>query len=190
MLTFNELKPIISKCCSTKQTTNLSEKYHFSIDFKKLEDALIKENADLHVMAFRDSAESVIPGIFDIQMLSEYAHKQENTSDLFFNDTIEFISFMLFSTKEGELFKENGQQPLQEEELYTLLNTGVPAEVAVDEVQETEIDLELVNEIIDSAPIYRVVVIKRFNQARDRFDYNIFFRSNNEMFSYVASKNS
>lgn len=175
MLTFNELKPIISKCCYSGKSNDLSEKYHFSVDFKKLENDLENQNEDLHVMSFADKVESRIPTVYDIQLLSEYAHKQETTSSMFFNGTSEFVSFMLYSTKDGDLWKEDDIESLIEDDIYETINGE-------------EKNLDLINYIIDNAPLYYVVVIKRFNQAKERFDYNIFFRYNSSMNNIVRGK--
>lgn len=176
MLTFNELKPIISKCCFTEKSSDLLKKYHFSINFKKLEEDLKDANQDLHVLSFASEVESRHPELSDMQLLSEYAHKQSITSSLFLNPTVEFIQFILYSTKEGELWKGEKIESLigEEDDIFENLNNVN--------------NMDLLKYVLDNAPMYYCIVIKRFNQEKDRFDYNVFFRYNSSMFDYRSGR--
>lgn len=179
MLKFSDLKIIISKCCSTEKTDDLSKKYHFSIDYNKLENELQKQEIDLHVMSFFDTVyESRKPDLEDVQLLSEYAYDQSNFGNLFFNGNCEFIQFMLFTSNNGEVWSGNMKEysDCDPWDMFNKLNGD-------------EIDMELVKHIVNTAPIYRVIITKRFNQDRDRFDYNIIFRSNSKMLDIVRGNN-
>ena len=36
-------------------------------------------------------------------------------------------------------------------------------------------------------PIYRTLIIRKFNKKRDKFEYSIYFRSNYNMITYIKS---
>lgn len=174
MLTFRELKPIIAKACSSEHSNSLSQKLHFSVDFRKLEKELRKNNTRLHVVAGCETAESYVPDFNDIQLLSEYPHRQDVLSSNFLNGSTQIVTFMLFTDKNGELTikKEDGTS-MTYDEIFERLNG-----------EQDHIDKTLLYNILDNFPMNRVVVTKRFNDSKERFDYNFYFRSNYQMVSF------
>ena len=176
ILTFRELKPIIAKNCKVinLDTIEIKPRYHFLIDFEKLEISLAKAETDLHVLSFDTMMESQVPKLRDIQMFSEYIYIQKETSDKLLNGLTEYIPFMLYSDKNGELWKEK-------EDIQDITNLELFNKVNVD------LDYNVISHIIDYAPIYGVIVTKRFNSVKERFDYNINFKPNQAMNDYFLN---
>lgn len=177
ILTFRELKPIIAKSCKSGNSdlSNMRSMHHFTVDCEELEENLVGENTNLHVLSFRNKIESHKPKLEDIQLLSEYIYIQEKTSERLLNDVTEYVTLMLYSDMGGELWRKVNKEEL--------INSDVDLfkKVNIDE------DMSIIRNVIDFAPIYGISITKRFNPLKERFDYNINFKSNQAMNEYVKS---
>lgn len=167
MVDFKELKTIIKKACVVDKT-NLDSRLSFSVDVDKLESFLRKEN--LHVMAFADQLVSFIPDPSDLQLIGEYIYRKEIINGVMdgYSQIVTFIIYNDDSLTTEEQINEN----------YQLLNNNG---------LENGIDVKLASKIVSENPIYRVLVVRRFNNKEDKFDYNIYFRSNRTMINYINS---
>lgn len=182
MIAFKDLKPIIAKACSSERTKELSQRLHFQIDFRKLEQELRKNNTRLHVVAGCDKLESSIPKFEDIQLLAEYPRLQKRLSETFLDGKTEIISFMLFSDNDGYLAlkDETSGEQISYDDVFEILNGTKP---------DPNVDYPTLHVILDNFPMNRVVVVKKFNSIKERFDYSFFIRSNYEMIQWVKENN-
>lgn len=177
MIRFSELKPIIAKSCSSETSQDLQDMLHFSIDFEKLESGLRENYTCMHVLSFVKRLDSAIPTIYDMQHLMEYPIKQEATSKLFMKNRQEFIQFMILYDPENNLLSDTkgfSGNEMTAANVFQLLNNDIIHE-------GFQWGFDLIGHIIDHYPITRVIVTKHFNSDKERFDYTIFFRSNQEM---------
>lgn len=170
MIDFKELKLVIKKACFVEKTEDIDSRFGFTIDIEKLEQFLALEHADLHVIGFGDKLRSKVPTYEDLQVISEYIYKKEIINNIY-NGSSQIATFMLY-TNMNDL---NGTVECKEEqeEIYGKLNNP------------ENIDIGLVNSIITENPIYRALVVRRFNYKEDKFDYAIYFRSNRVMINYI-----
>src|SRR5574344_283001 len=163
MISFKELKVLITKCCKVESKSDLSERFSFEIDFANMEQRLQEADPNLHVLAFYEKAKSYVPNMMDVQLISEYLHKPEEIK-MVFNGNSEVYPFMIFSIvgesgKEMKLVDKNGKA-IASEDIFKLCNGSAD-----------EIDFELVKTIVEKLPIYQVLAIRTFVKKQDKFDY-------------------
>lgn len=164
MLKFTEIKKVISNCCRSNNQGNI---FNFSIDYKKLESELTKNN--LHVLAFAEQGNSEPLYLDSIQLVSEYI-KHPKEFDAIYNGQSEYLKFMLYVASDNSFFDVDGN-PVSNEKMFEYLNSGYSDSA--------------IFSIIKNLPIYRVIVVRKFNPKKEKFDYVIYFRSNNEMITYI-----
>lgn len=187
MLEFRDIKLIIKRACraTNPQSTNINDKFAFTVNAERLENGL-REKSDLHVIALEPTVESFVPDVDDIQLVSEYIHKKEEYNDIF-NGSTQIAFMMLYSDQEGSMrptkiesmtvsAEEEDPQPIPDDELFKALNE--------------EVDPELVKFIISEYPIYRIMIVRRFNWKKDKFEYSVYFRSNFNMITYIKELKS
>lgn len=174
MIDFKDLKMTIQKICRSEQANNINERFKFSINTYKLEKVL-NQKSDLHVMGFCEEIESRIPTVDDYQLLTEYAHKKEEIETIF-DGTTQIATFLLYCDKNGCLsFADEDKNPIENKEIFEQLN------------KPELINKDLITEICINYPIYRTLIIRKFNKKRDKFEYSIYFRSNYNMITYIKS---
>lgn len=178
-----DLTVMVRKCCARPENaTALTSRYQFEIDFAKLENMLKQKKTNLHAIGLQKILLSKpISIIEDSQFISEYINNK-NVLQASLSDGTEIVKFMMFSTE-----NENGTNrpkyedeegnivEIQDKELFSMLND--PEQVSED----------LIKEIIMNYPVYRVIVVRLFNEKNDRYDYNVNIRSNYQMISYMRS---
>jgi hypothetical protein len=179
MVKFKDLKVATLRCCKTKQSADISDRFSFEIDFAKLEKALKELDSNLHVLSFAEKKESHIPSLEDVQLLVEYLHKPREIETVFDGQT-QICTFMIYYTaqhesndtyREFESFADaETNTPYTQEDLFKFCNVAI--------------DFSLIHEIIEKVPMYQVLVYKTFNNRKDKFDYQVNFRSNYEMVGY------
>ena len=183
MFTLTDLTTMIRKCCARPESaTSTTSRYQFEIDFAKLENMLKQKKTNLHAIGLQKILLSKpISIIEDSQFISEYINNK-NVLQASLSDGTEIVKFMMFSTE-----NENGTNrpkyedeegnivEIQDKELFSMLND--PEQVSED----------LIKEIIMNYPVYRVIVVRLFNEKNDRYDYNVNIRSNYQMISYMRS---
>jgi hypothetical protein len=176
MVEFKYLKKLIIKACKVESVEDLNNAYKFSINIEKLQDLLNQTNAELKVVninywdltEFLSGTEfkSRIPEVSDIQMITEYIQKKNDLEEIF-NGKTEIAQFMMYVPDP----EHNG-----EEDNIELLE------------RNNDIDCTTVSKMtgaLSTKPVYRVLVIHKFNKKREMFEYTIHFRSNNIMMQYI-----
>lgn len=163
MIGFKSLKHLILKSCNSNNSSeNINDMIHFTIDCKKLE-SILAQHTDLHVMAFSNCLESKTPDVRDLQLITEYVKNKEEV-DMIYDGKTQVCFFMLYCTKEGSLAVE-----AMTDHGYSKVNE--------------ELDEKLIETIASGYPVYRAMIIRRFNE--DKFNYSIYFRSNYQMICYI-----
>lgn len=174
MLNFREIKSLIVKNCRVVDNTSIDNRFGFTIDASKFEKSL-NEKSDLHLISFAPVIESRVPNITEIQSLSEYIHKKIEI-DTVFDGATNIATFMLYCDKEGACKLNDAEgNPYTSQQIFDILNSD----------QET--DKQIAKDIVETFPVYRVLVIKRFNRRTEKFIYSIYFRSNYNMITYIKT---
>jgi len=179
---FKTLRQSIIKSCSTidAESIDISSRYKFKIDFRKLDNLFKQKNLDLNVLAFDFEQESYEPGLNEIQMVSEYT-KSDEDFDRIFNGKTTICNFMLYrlSDEYGNTLDihNNSDDPITRKELFDLCNNN------------GRLDTDFIKELVKSVPVYRVVVEKSFNIHTDQFKYRVYLRQNDPMIKYHLNKN-
>ncbi len=168
MIDFKELKLLIQKA-STTSKANLSDMFSFEIDTEKLEEMLNKKS-DLHVLRFTPDVKSAKPTTADYALISEYIYKKE-AFDGIYDGQSQVASFIIYCDKEGTV-NIPGLTPETIKDFYNL---------------DPEKQVEIANYIMAELPVYRTLVIRRFNIREEKFDYLIYFRSNRVMINYIKN---
>ena len=162
MIDFKELKTLIQKASITNRT-NLNDMFGFSIDIEALQEMLSKKS-NLHILDLTDDDTGVIkskkPGNSDYALVSEYVYKKE-AFDTIFDGHSEIASFIIYCDDN---------------------------DVVAGSFEKTaENRTEIINSIMAELPVYRTLVIRRFNIKEEKFDYLIYFRSNRVMINYIKT---
>ena len=168
MIDFKELKILIQKASITSKST-ISDMFSFEIDTEKLEDMLNKKS-DLHVLRFTPEVKSAKPTTADYALISEYIYKKE-AFDGIYDGQSQVASFIIYCDKEGTV-NIPGLTPETIKDFYNL---------------DLEKQVEIANYIMAELPVYRTLVIRRFNIREEKFDYLIYFRSNRVMINYIKN---
>lgn len=174
MIDFKELKHLIIKTCKSDHTEDINSRFSFSIESAKLEQSL--SNTDLHVIGFTKEVVSRVPTYDDLQLIEEYIPKyKKDLLEEVYDGNSQILTLTLYCTKDGELeLRDQNNNPIDKEDLFTKLNGS-----------EDELDRNTILSIIENYPIYRTLIIRKFNNRKDRFDYSIYFRSNYNMIDYI-----
>ena len=179
--TLQSLTGLIKKCCIAEKADDLSARYSFHIDLVQLNNMLKQKKTNLHVMAFDRIKNSFVPGIEDIQLLSEYLH-DKNMFKSTFDGKSQVATFMLYSTvnENGEISlmytKEDGSvDKYSEKDLFSFCNNP------------DSLDTSIITSIANNMPMYRVIVIRYFNETNEKFDYKVNIRSNFDMVTFQKS---
>ena len=175
MIEFKYLKKIIIKSCKTENTDDLNMAYKFSINKEKLQGYLNEVGANLKVLNcsvgdfwIDNSIKSFSPDFKDITLISEYIQKK-NEIETIFNDRTHVAQFLMYIPNT----ENNGGV----DEIEKLLGT-------------TTIDNGVISKVVGelaTVPVYRVLIVRKFNKKREMFEYSIYFRSNNIMMEYINS---
>lgn len=174
MIDFKDLKQTIQKACKSEQSTDINERFKFSINTYKLE-KILNQKSDLHVIGFKEEIVSHIPTVEELQLITEYAHKKDEIETIYDGFT-QVITFLLYCDKNGELgFANEDGSAIDNKEIFDQLN------------KPELINKELLTGISINYPIYRTLIIRRFNKRKDKFEYSIYFRSNYNMITYIKS---
>lgn len=168
MIDFKELKQLIQKASITSKS-NISDMFSFEIDTEKLEDMLNKKS-DLHVLKFTPDVKSAKPTTADYALISEYIYKKE-AFDGIYDGQSQVASFIIYCDKNGSV-NIPGLTPEIVKDFYNL---------------DPKKQIEIANYIIAELPVYRTLVIRRFNIKEEKFDYLIYFRSNRIMINYIKN---
>ncbi len=168
MIDFKELKLLIQKASITSKT-NLSDMFSFDIDTEKLEE-LLNKKSDLHLLRFTSEIKSAKPTPADYALISEYIYKKE-AFDGIYDGQSQVASFIIYCDKEGTV-NIPGLTPETIKDFYNL---------------DLEQQVKIANYIMAELPVYRTLVIRRFNIKEEKFDYLIYFRSNRVMINYIKT---
>lgn len=167
MIDFKELKLLIQKASITSKT-NLSDMFSFEIDTEKLEE-LLNKKSDLHLLRFTSEIKSAKPTPADYALISEYIYKKEAFDGIYDGQT-QIASFIIYCDKEGTI-----EIPGLENDVRDFYNL------------DPEQQIKIANYIMAELPVYRTLVIRRFNIREEKFDYLIYFRSNRVMINYIKN---
>lgn len=167
MIDFKELKLLIQKASITSKT-NLSDMFSFEIDTEKLEE-LLNKKSDLHLLRFTSEIKSAKPTPADYALISEYIYKKEAFDGIYDGQT-QIASFIIYCDKEGTI-----EIPGLDNDVRDFYNL------------DPEQQIKIANYIMAELPVYRTLVIRRFNIREEKFDYLIYFRSNRVMINYIKN---
>lgn len=176
--TLQSLTYLIKKSCIVNNSSDPADRYSFTIDVNKLESLLKQKNTNLHALAFDKVLNSRILDINDLQLVSEYIHDPKIFNNSF-NGKSEFVSFMLYSTVNGD-----GEIPFIQTE-----DDGTQTQISNETLfkycnDPEEINKEFITSILSEIPCYRIIVIRMYNYSEDRFEYKVNIRSNYEMVTF------
>ena len=186
--TLTDLTTMIRKCCSRPENANSqTSRYQFEMDFVKLENMLKQKKTNLHVIGLDKSVLSRPISIAkDSQFISEYI-KNKGVLEAALNEGAELVQFMMFSTENEKgalrpkyLDEEGNSVDIPDKELFSMCNDPDP------EVMNED----LIKCVVTEHPVYRVIVVRLFNERNDRYDYNVNIRSNYAMISYMKALQS
>ncbi len=168
MLNFTEIKKIITACCHSGDQ-NI---FNFNIDYKKLDEELTKQGG-LHVLSFAETGYSEPLYLSSLQLISEYI-KRPKEFDMIYSDNApsEYIKFMLYI---GDEFIDTEGNNISFKDMFNILNG--------DNLSNGSITTAV--SIVKKLPVYRVIVVRKYHPKKEKFDYMIYFRSNNEMITYI-----
>ena len=178
MIGFKDLKSIIVRSSRTtddkNKSSDINNKFNFVINVDKLEKAL-NNKCDLHVVAFSKFIESRVPDISELQLISEYVHKREEINTIFDGKT-QIATFMFYCDMEGGLTIENNEtkDSYSSKELSDMINCDNP-------------NRDIATVLASEFPMYRTMVVRRFDNRKDKFVYSIYFRSSYSMITYINS---
>lgn len=161
MIEFKELKTLIQKA-TVVDKSDISNMFAFSVDADRLEELLSKKT-DLHVLDLGPIT-SRVPSLDDYVLVSEYVYKEEAFNGIFDGET-NIANFIIYCDMNGKVVLE-----LSDEEEAT-----------------GKFSKSTINYIMAELPVYRTLVIKRFNTREEKFDYLIYFRSNRVMINYIKA---
>jgi len=181
--TLTDLTTMTRKCCSRPEgATSTTSRYQFEMDFVKLENMLKQKKTNLHVIGLDKVVLSrPIDVVKDAQFISEYI-KNKSILEASLAEGAEMIQFMLFSTENEKgtmrpkyIDDEGNAVDISDKELFTMCN------------EPDQINENLIRCIVTEHPVYRIIVVRLFNEKNDRYDYNVNIRSNYPMISYMKS---
>jgi hypothetical protein len=178
MIGFKDLKSIIVRSSRTtddkNKSSDINNKFNFVINVDKLEKAL-NNKCDLHVVAFSKFIESRVPDISELQLISEYVHKREEINTIFDGKT-QIATFMFYCDMDGALTIENNdtKASYSSKELSDMINSDTP-------------NRDIATVLASEFPMYRTMVVRRFDNRKDKFVYSIYFRSSYSMITYINS---
>ena len=178
MIGFKDLKSIIVRSSRTtddkNKSSDINNKFNFVINVDKLEKAL-NNKCDLHVVAFSKFIESRVPDISELQLISEYVHKREEINTIFDGKT-QIATFMFYCDMDGALTIENNEtkSSYSSKELSDMINSDTP-------------NRDIATVLASEFPMYRTMVVRRFDNRKDKFVYSIYFRSSYSMITYINS---
>lgn len=176
MIGFKDLKSIIvrnSRTDDKNKSSDINAKFNFTINVDRLEKAL-SSKSDLHVVAFSKNIVSRVPDISELQLISEYVHKKEEINTIFDGKT-QIATFMFYCDMNGQLHIGEKEKSYTAKEISDMINT--------DENPDKEIAMILA----EGYPMYRAMVVRRFDNRKDKFVYSIYFRSSYSMITYINS---
>ena len=176
MIGFKDLKSIIvrnSRTDDKNKSSDINAKFNFTINVDRLEKAL-SSKSDLHVVAFSKNIVSRVPDISELQLISEYVHKKEEINTIFDGKT-QIATFMFYCDMNGQLHIGEKEKTYSTKEISDMINT--------DENPNKEIAMILA----EGYPMYRAMVVRRFDNRKDKFVYSIYFRSSYSMITYINS---
>lgn len=177
MIGFKDLKSIIVRSSRTtddkNKSSDINNKFNFVINVDRLEKAL-SSKSDLHVVAFTKNIVSRVPEISELQLISEYVHKREEINTIFDGKT-QIATFMFYCDMNNQLHIGEKENTYTAKEISDAINT--------DENPDKEIAMILA----EGFPMYRTMVVRRFDNRKDKFVYSIYFRSSYSMITYINS---
>ena len=177
MIGFKDLKSIIVRNSRTtddkSKSSDINAKFNFVINVDRLEKAL-NGKSDLHVVAFSKNIVSRVPDISELQLISEYVHKKEEINTIFDGKT-QIATFMFYCDMNDQLHIGEKDKTYTSKEISDAINT--------DETPDKDIAMILA----ESYPMYRAMVVRRFDNRKDKFVYSIYFRSSYSMITYINS---
>ena len=180
MIGFKDLKSIIVRNCRTLDDKNsagdINSRFNFFINVDRLEKAL-SNKSDLHIVAFTGTIVSRVPKIHELQFISEYVHKREEINTIFDGKT-QIATFMFYCDMEGT---QNIDGSVLNKD-----NALSPKEIS-DAINRDEPNKNIATILATEFPMYRAMVVRRFDKRKDKFVYSIYFRSSYSMITYINS---
>ena len=175
---FLEIRSMIVKACrALSDSTDYTEKHHFTVNTSSLNNMFKQRGLDYHVMAGTFKLESFRPFVSDIHTIAEYVESFEKIVDIMDGYT-QIAIFTVFSThnKDGEIsFTNDNDEDLTIKDMNSLCN------------DPNKLDFKLMSMILKNVPNYRIMVARRFHPKSDSFVYDVYFRSNHHMTDFYKS---
>lgn len=191
MIPFKDLLGIIKKSCNVIENESaapddISSRFHFSVDCKRMEKMLKAKKVDYHVLACATKLESFVPSIIDIHFLSQFTRDSKELSQIL-NGYTEIVLFTLYTDTDinGKIEIRNNsedQEPMSAHELFVACN-GTDDE---DDDQQG-VALDIASCIKKETPNYSILIYRSFSTRRDRYIYNVKFVSNIAMTKYYKA---
>lgn len=181
MVSFTDLKNVITKNCRINDGAKGKTKYSFILDVKNLEKDLQKMDKKLHVISLFENQESFIPNEFDIQLFSEYFYDAKLRK--VYDGESEAIRFMIvYLDTEGDAIPS--EFTIDPRTFYEKCN-GADKE----ERENSGYDPNFIIKVCRTFPIYNTIVVRSYSGKKDCYWYNVKFRSNHTMVSYYNHLN-
>lgn len=179
-LSFSDLRMVISKACTARPSEDISDKYGFSLNIEKLENNLKnpKNKCALHVIAFKPILESRIPSFEDIQLISEYTTRKDSDLESIFNGKVEICELMMYhkGNIQGSIdINDSEGNIISDADLYKFCN------------DPESLNQDIILGIVKNLPVYKIIVMRIYDNESDGYKYKILIRSNYEMMSYHKS---
>jgi hypothetical protein len=162
MIEFKDLKKIITKSCKSVDATDLNNAYKFIINVDKL-NKILTQAVD---------------------------NKKENIRIAMFNENKEGDPYIIsskvpsYDIDDIEDILEYTQNPSELKEIFNG-KSHVARFILIIEDKEVHGTPVVTLEDLTDKPIYRALIIHKFNKKREKFEYCIYFRSNKVMMQYI-----
>ena len=171
MIGFKDLKFIIQKNCKAEQSEDGGGAFKFCINVDNLENSL-SQKSDLHVLAFTKTIESHIPDPEELQFITEYVQSKEEVKTIM-NGHVQIANLIVYCDMEGQLqIGGDDDYQLTTKEISDKVNCENP-------------DKSIAALLTTEFPIYRILIVRKFDAKRDQFTYIEYFRSNYAMVGYI-----
>lgn len=161
MIEFKDLKKLIIKSCKSSSEEDINQLYNFIFDtnkFEKLVSQADANNEKLKILKFDSN---------DTQLLSDLPNIDSNTVQ-------EILEYVQEPAGLKDIF--NGKSHILKF-MIVLENNGE----SIDKESS-----KFFNQLVE-VPIYRVLIIHKFNKKKEMFEYSIYFRSNKAMMEYISN---
>ena len=182
MIPYHQLSTYIQRCCaalSPENSSTFEEKHLFTLDVAKLDNILHTNKTGLHVLAGTMTLNAYFASVTDLPLLSAMTKKQE-LLQLAANGYLGMTSFLLYTDRDAcgndVIFMEDEEsgKPSDHHHVFKVCN------------ETMKLSTPLISKIVSYVPTYTVVVIKKFNSAKEKFEYQCLFLPDGNMWKLVT----